>query len=523
METDTVVVGNGPSAMILSYILHGWIPFYSSDPPHPDPLLDTKLKSASNLLDIDVDELTAHFAASRLSYSTQALPINVLLDTLVRPSLDTEESGNISNVEWRHMPEKAISHIVFGSSSNPGGQWTEEPSGASWDIQTLSYAAMLSLPGYSFADHHKKTTGQDLAPFTRPTRREIAEYFRVYPTAVHINQAFRCGEELNGITRTANGFYIKSHDLHCKRLVLASGIFSEILPPLPILQPILQTQPTPTVPILVIGSGFSAADAIISAAPDQKIIHIFKWAPDDRPSPLRACHQQAYPEYAGVYRIMKKAALAVKGVSSQLSKRRRGLSSAFLESRKWDEVYEGLSNVEITAVETEDGLAQVTFRQTDGTTFSRAVKGLVYAAGRRGSLGYLDTELRTEVLKHNTSDSDAVTMQTLRAQAIDDLEVAPGVHIIGSLTGDSLVRFAYGGCVYAARHLIEGREKQMVTRSACSSAPSIQAHSLSLPVMNGIDGHDICPSDIPEVTREDTLSKVSTVSPSRGWWHTFAQ
>ncbi|KAJ5925791.1 hypothetical protein N7454_007301 [Penicillium verhagenii] len=424
METDTIIVGNGPSAMILSYMLHGYIPFYSSDPPHPDPLLHAKLKHAPNLLNVNVDVLTAHFAASRLSYSTQALPVNVLLDTLVRPSLDIEESGNVSNVEWRYMPEKAVSHLVFGKPSDPGGQWTEHPRGASWDIRTLSYAAMLSLPGYSFAEHHKQRTGQDLPPFTRPTRREIADYFHLYPAAVHIDQAFRCGEELSNIARTPNGFYVKSHNIHCKRLVLASGIFTEILPPVPALQPLLQTQMTPPVPLLVIGSGFSAADAIISAAPDQKIIHVFKWAPEDRPSPLRGCHQHAYPEYAGVYRLMKKAALA--GATNQRPKYRRGTSTAFIESRSWEDVYEGVANVDITSVEIEGGLAQVTFRRADGFTFSRPVRGLVYAAGRRGTLGYLDGELRSEVFGADGSDDAIVSAQTLRANAAEDLEVAPG-------------------------------------------------------------------------------------------------
>ena len=504
--------------MILSYILHGYIPFYSSNPPHPDPLLDAKLKLAPNLLNADVDALTAHFAASRLSYSTQALPVNVLMDTLVRPSIDIDEPGNTSHIDWRYMPEKAVAHLVFGKTTHPGGQWAEDPFGASWDIQTLSYAAMLSLPGYSFADHHMKTTGKDLPPFTRPTRREIADYFDAFPAAVNIDQVLRCGENLSGISRTANGFYIRSHNLHCKRLVLASGIFSEVLPPEPILRPLLQTQSTTTVPLLVIGSGFSAADAIISAPPSQKIIHVFKWAPEDRPSPLRSCHQQAYPEYAGVYRLMKKAAVTGAGSAPQPLNSRRGSSTTFLASRRWDELYEGIPNVEIIAVEVESELAQVTFRRADGSTFSRAVRGLVYAAGRRGVMSYLETELRSEVLGHDDPKDTTVSGQTLRAKAIEDLEVAPGVHIVGSLTGDSLIRFAYGGCVSAAGKLIRGEDGEQESRSTRSSGVSTRPQSSSLAVMNGMDGHHIYPNDGSTLTREETLSKVSTAASSPSWW-----
>ncbi|KAJ5359712.1 uncharacterized protein N7496_012125 [Penicillium cataractarum] len=525
METDTVIVGNGPSSMILSYILHGHIPFYSRNPPHPDSLLDSKLQNNPNLLNADVDALTAHFAASRLSYSTQALPVNVLLDTLVRPSVDVDESGSTSNIEWRHVPEKAVSHLVFGDAPRPGGQWTEDPHGASWDIQTLSYAAMLSLPGYSFADHHRQATGQDLPPFTRPTRREIADYFQAYPAAVHVDDVFRCGEQLSGISRTADGFFIQSHNLHCKRLVLASGIFSEILPPPPMLQPLLQTQITPDVPLLVIGSGFSGADAIISASKNQKILHVFKWSPEDRPSPLRGCHQQAYPEYAGVYRLMKRAALAAASEGkSQRPKYRRGTSTGFLESRNWDEVYEGLSNVEIIDVKTKDDMAEVTFRRQDGSTFSRPVRGLVYAAGRRGTLSYLDSQLRTEVLGHDKVNNVAISGQTLRAKALEDLEVAPDVYIIGSLTGDSLVRFAYGGCVATAGHLLGSKDGERESRSICSSVVSTRPQSASLQVMNGMDGHHIYPANGTDLTREDTLSKVSTApAPTtvQSWWTTI--
>ncbi|CAG8941705.1 unnamed protein product [Penicillium salamii] len=524
MEIDTVIVGNGPSAMILSYILHGHIPLYTSNPPHPDHLLDAKLKDAPELLNADVDGLTAHFDASRLSYSTQALPVNVLLDTLVRPSVDVDEPGCISNVEWRSQPEKAISHVVFGKPVKPGGQWTEDPLGASWDIQTLSYAAMLSLPGYSFDDHHVATTGRVLPPYTRPTRREIADYFATYPQAAGIADSFRCGEELRGITRTADGFHIRSHNIRCKRLVLASGIFSEVLPPEPSLHPLLNTTRSPETPILVVGSGFSAADAIISAAPDQKILHVFKWSPHDRPSPLRACHQQAYPEYAGVYRLMKRAALVAESKSNERPKARRATSTPFLESRNWDNLYQGLPNVEMIAAEINGELAQVTFRRADGTTFNQSVRGLVYAAGRRGTLDYLDPELRCEVLGPGDHTSSEVTGQSLRAKAVENLEVASNVFIIGSLTGDSLVRFSYGGCVATAGHLIDGERD---TRSVCSSLiSSPKMHSSTLSVMNGMDGHLVYPNDDADLTREDTFSKISTVTDQptvRSWWMTISR
>ncbi|PYH94866.1 hypothetical protein BO71DRAFT_378787 [Aspergillus ellipticus CBS 707.79] len=517
MDVDTIIVGNGPAAMILSYILHGHLPYYSSNPPHPDPLLHAKLRDSPELLDLDVHSLTDHFAASRLSYSTQALPVNVLLDTLMRPSVDVEELGSTTNIEWRYVPEKAVSHLVFGDAPRAGGQWTDNPVPASWDIQTLSYASMLSLPGYSFADHYRKATGKDLPAFTRPTRQETADYFRTYPEAVQIADVFQFSETLSGISRTENGFHIRSHNVRCKHVVLASGIFTKALQPRPMLQPLASLQPTSEVPLLVIGSGFSAADIIISAPKDQKLIHVFKWDPEGRPSPLRGCHHQAYPEYAGVYRLMKRATLAAEPTKPKRGKMRRASSTPFLETRPWGDIYEGLPNTEIVDVEMQQDQALVTFRQSDGNTFTRPVRGMVYATGRRGSLDYLDRQLLSEVREGDeaTEISPIISARTLRGKAFEDIEVAPDVFIIGSLTGDSLIRFVYGSCVQVAGKLIGAHAGQQ--RVWCGSNNNSRPQS-SLGVMRGIDGHDISPPSESRTVDNDRMSLTIPQKIMGGLW-----
>lgn len=479
------------------------------------------------MLDVDVDALTEHFAASRLSYSTQALPVNVLLDTLIRPSVDVEDADCTTNVEWRYEPEQAVPHLVVGDAPQPGGQWVENPMPASWEIQTLSYAAMLSLPGYCYAQHYRRVTGKDLPAFTRPSRREIADYLCAYPQAVQVDDSFRNHEMLAGISRTEQGFVIGSHNIRCKHLVLASGIFSEVIQPLPILNPLRSLEPVPEVPFLVVGSGFSAADVIISAPKNQKILHVFKWDPENRPSPLRGCHHHAYPEYAGVYRLMKRAAVAASSSGSSTTKRprtRRIASSGFLEGRDWDVVYEGQPNVEITGVDMhDDDSATVTFRHANGETFTRPVRGLVYATGRRGTLGYLDEPLRCEVLDSSTGSSPVVSAQSLRNKAVESLEVARDVFIVGSLTGDSLIRFAYGGCVQTAGRLIRAHAGESGTsennRASFNSSPtsSVREKKQPLGVMNGIDGHHI----YPHREREQSISDEngSPIAVNLGsWW-----
>jgi hypothetical protein len=448
----------------LSYLLHGHVPYYKPSPPHPDPLLHGPLQRDPALLRPDLGALTAltdHFAASRRSYSTQALPINVLLDALVHPLGELDVSSQSSStVEWRFMPDLAVSHVVLARSAQPGGLWAdEEPVPVRPDLATLSYAPMLSLPGYSFADHHRCLTGTDLPPFNRPARRDVTAYLRAYPAAVGIQDIIRCNEDVNGVERTANGFYIRSHSIHCRHLVLATGVFSQPISPPALLLPLTAlpvssghiAQSVP-VPLLVIGSGFTAADVILSVPLGQPILHLFRWDPENRPTPLHGCHPHAYPEYAGIYRLMKHAVLALETRSSSTrSKRRQPVWTPIPE-----ECYEGGPNAEVTDVQIHQPRPTVTIRRSDGSFISRSVCGLVYAVGRRGSLSFLEPSLRAEVMAGAADECGeaVISSQTLRSKMLKDLEVAPNVFAIGGLTGDSLIRFAYGGCVYTAARVM---------------------------------------------------------------------
>ncbi|MCJ1353577.1 MAG: hypothetical protein MMC33_003564 [Icmadophila ericetorum] len=459
-DVDVAIVGNGPSALILSFILHGNIPYYDPANPHPDPILHAKLLKSPCLLDIDVLDLTAHFTASRLSYSTQALPVNVLLDTLIRPLADTEPGSFRSCVRWRHEPHQAVSHIVLGNTTQAGGQWADNPVAASWDIKALSYAEMLSLPGYSIEDHFKATRNQVLEDFHRPTRREVANYLAAYPLAVGIDSTIWLSRPVESIIRTSNGFHLLPENIYCKHLALASGIFSQLVPARPQLQPLLRLPHSPSTtdaPLLVVGSGFTAADIIIANLPKRKIIHIFRWAPEDRPSPLRACHPRAYPEYAGVYRRMKLSALKRLGKNSIMSPLKKSKANLFFNPQDWDDVYEGMPNTYIKGVSVHGNTATVTFEDEDGGIQQQEVSNLEYVIGRRGSLQFLERNLRSEVLGPNFGESDnsaTISGRSLRTKVEKNIEVTPNVFAIGSLTGDSLIRFAFGGCVYAAREII---------------------------------------------------------------------
>ena len=534
-HVDTVIVGNGPSALILSFILHGNIPFYTPSSPHPDPILHKKLSQSSCLLDVHLHDLTAHFAASRLSYSTQALPINVLLDTLIRPLADTSPEKYKTCLEWRLDAEKKVPHLVLGNTTQVGGQWADNPVAASWDIGTLSYAEMLSLPKYSFEEHYKRTRDGSIPEFHRPTRREVADYLTTYSKQVGIQDSVYTQVEVGDIRRINDGFYVGSHHITCRHLVLASGIFSKLIPPRPSLCPLYalpRSNTSSDAPLLVVGSGFTAADVIISTPANRKIIHIFQWDPENRPSPLRACHPRAYPEYASVYRRMKLAAQEVLGPRGTSSPPRTRKSNPFFMERDWDTVYEGLPNTYIKDVALADGTAFLSLEKEDGTIIRRKISNMEYVIGRRGSLSYLDNSLAGEVL--GTQDEAAhlqpvISGRTLRPKTEKSLEVAQDVFVIGSLTGDSLIRFAYGGCVFAAREIIRRTGSSAFTFSKLMHSPSETLSTPAIPLEDqpgsghvdfiSTNGH----SDLQLDRTMRPLSKDREVSTCElwrepGWW-----
>lgn len=430
------------------------MPYYIGG--HYDSILDAKLFKDPNLLHLNPD-LYAHFLSS-LRYSTQALPVNTLLDTLIRPNADTEINPK-SCIEWRYEPEKAVSHVAIGDTERVGGQWAENPVSASADIGTLSYAEQLSLPGYSYADHVGKVEKEGECDFVRPSRTEFADYLRNYPEAVGISDSIFTSTKVDEVYRISDGFIIRSLGIRCKHLVLASGIFTVSIPPPPLLAPITELD-FREAPLLVVGSGFSAADVIISAPPTRRIIHIFQWAPDKRPSPLRGCHHSAYPEYATVYRQMKLAAIAsTKNRSARTPLlRRKSTTNPFFNRRDWT-LYEGLPNAEITNVSgsSSTSTATATIRLTSGECRNYEVGGLGYVVGRRGTIDFLSPSLQAEILSPTPMDLTSTTQisgRTLRTKAETSLEVARNVFITGSLTGDSLIRHAVGGCVFAAGRIL---------------------------------------------------------------------
>ena len=339
---------------------------------------------------------------------------------------------------------------------------------------------MLSLPGYSFSQHYVKLYGEAMPFSTRPRRRDVSSYYSSYPKEVGISSSIGLGSYVYQVERTGKtGFLVHvlrglensgfqqptSYVIRCKHLVLASGIFTTPLAPPLDLQQIQEyraseeSKEVTGFPLLVIGSGFTAADVILAANPSKKIIHIFKWDSTGS-SPLKGCHPSAYPEYASIYKRMKLAA-----------DKRPNLISSIWEQPS----YEALANAEVISVTPDPHFPNLfniqLFLHGCGTTVVRQVERLSYCVGRRGDLSYLSPELQAELGVSNTAC--CISGDTLRTRVSADVEVSKGVFAIGSLTGDSLVKYCFGSGASAAGKILSDGYEKIVNHGAPDGQNSI--------------------------------------------------
>ncbi|KAG5357997.1 hypothetical protein CJU89_4490 [Yarrowia sp. B02] len=552
---NTVVIGSGPAGLCLSYILHGNVPYYNPHVPHPDPELHRLLKpyerGGKSLLDAVSDrEVLQHVIDKGPHFRSSMLPVNLLLDLLVvsdeinyvsRDQMD-------SRITWVHEPDRAVDHVIIGT--HPGGQWAQSDSSTtSPDDQCLSYAEMLSLPGYPFSSHYREKYGKAPPEFLRPQRRDIASYFDVYPDVVGIADSLIIGTVIE-VDQTSKGYSVsyngqvglmtpgsesvpgspsgtqapwtpkRSCKLTATNVVLATGIFdkpsqfkthkhancsaksllynaectgmtlNELIDKR--FNGLFHFDRSSSDTTLVVGSGFSAADVISSTLKEGgRVLHLFKWG--DKPCPLKGFPRELYPEYASIYRWMKVA-----------QKRANSGVVAVPKKCKFDENgchYEGLANT--TILSAEDGVLRLEL--PGGEIVTREVGNVRICVGRTGSLQFLSNRILRELdLAHQeayTVNKHTISKRILSPRKEDsrgltdcglnhpnrslsnggpktpdsagaspcnggdsalcevnhafygDFQVLPNLYAIGSLAGDSLVRFVLGGAAAVGKLL----------------------------------------------------------------------
>ncbi|CAK6438676.1 unnamed protein product [Pipistrellus nathusii] len=341
-----VVIGNGPSGICLSYMLSGYRPYLSSETIHPNTILQSKLQEARHLSLVDQD----------LEYLSEGLegrstnPVAVLFDTLLHPDADFGKDYP-SVLHWKLEQHHYIPHLVLGKGP-PGGAWHNMEG----SMLTISFGNWMELPGLKFKDwvtsKRRNLKGDRVMP------EEVARYYKHYVKVMGLQKNFRENTyitsvsrlyrareedggqegaipaqhlqmekskfikrnwEVRGYQRVAGGSHVP-FALFAENVVLATGtldsparleVEGEDLPfvfhSLPEFGAAVSKGKLrgKVDPVLIVGSGLTAADAVLCAYNNNiPVIHAFRRRVTDPSLIFKQLPKKLYPEYHKVYHMM---------------------------------------------------------------------------------------------------------------------------------------------------------------------------------------------------------------------------
>ncbi|CAG9855923.1 unnamed protein product [Phyllotreta striolata] len=183
---EVVIIGNGPSGIVLSYMLSGNVPYVTSD-SHPDEMLSARLGPI-------VGDCLLYQDFSLLSSGLEGRSTNrvsLLMDALLHPHADMGWDLE-PLVEFRKTGAK-IDHIVLGKGP-PGGSWHRmDP-----QMLTLSLGSWMALPGMPFhsSDSEEK----------RAYAADVAKYYVQYTDKMGLAKNFRNGVTVDSVDEVKRSY-----------------------------------------------------------------------------------------------------------------------------------------------------------------------------------------------------------------------------------------------------------------------------------------------------------------------------
>ncbi|CAL1538647.1 unnamed protein product [Lymnaea stagnalis] len=476
MHTEVVIVGNGPSAISLSYMLAGNRPYYNGH-TLSNEYLSKRLQENMGISLVEQDLPSLCDGLEGRSNN----PVALLFDSLFHPDADLG-ADNPPAMDWKYQAEHEVPHVVLGKTK-PGGTW-QKIDGA---MQTISQNSWMELPGVPFkewlAKQRHTCRGENM--LGRATISDVKDYYSDYVKSQHLEKYFR---DYHTVTSVQRVFHLRNHvdsesgevepccqnvrrnHTHCwevrgystvmddqgqvvarqefcyvaPHVVLATGAYDipnrlgvegENLPCVvhclgEFEQRLAQCEAQTTDPVLVVGAGLSAADAILMALESNiPVIHVFRRNPNDPSLIFSKLPKAMYPEYHRVHSLMK--------------------------GKETNELYKALPRHSV--VEITDGKVLVKAKGTDSLIWFD-ISCIAIMIGSRSDLGFLPREGRHLGVvpkwpidsKHNTIDIDAYSYQSVHE---------PQMFALGPLVGDNFVRFGIGGALGIVSHISNCRKK----------------------------------------------------------------
>lgn len=188
---DFVVIGNGPSGIVLSYFLSGNWPYYTG--VTTDEFLHARLEGQPELSLVEQD----------LDYLSEGLegrsnnPVALLFDVLQRPDADLGLELP-SLLDWRHDKENNVNHVVLGSGL-PGGVWQT----IEGDMLTVSLGGWMELPNLNMAEWKASAAEKEGSEVhsRRATVNQVSQYYLDYVKVMGLEENFHNNTMVTGVRR----------------------------------------------------------------------------------------------------------------------------------------------------------------------------------------------------------------------------------------------------------------------------------------------------------------------------------
>lgn len=356
-----VIIGNGPSGICLSYLLSGHKPYLDTATVHPNPIIYRKLQETKHL---SITEQDLEYLSEGLEGRSRN-PVAVLFDTLLHPNADFGyEFPPV--LQWRRDKQHHIPHLVLGRAT-PGGAWhAMEGSmltislGIWMELPGVNYRDLTN--GKRRDATSDRATPEEISSYYRNyvKLKGLQKNFvdNTYVTSVqklcrgHEGEGLENGHtdqgdggvgdggnegfEVNGVECLNNGgggalwevrgYQQVQNDTHvpfslfAENVVLATGASDspvrlgaegEDLPfvfhsisdlGLAVSRRKLDMNSDP---VLIVGAGLSAADAVLCACNSNiRVLHVFRKSVDDPELIFKQLPKTLYPEYHKVYNMM---------------------------------------------------------------------------------------------------------------------------------------------------------------------------------------------------------------------------
>lgn len=492
---EVVVIGNGPSAIVLSYILSGHVPIWNGCPVSND-YLNMKLEQYvkdSPLLDQDLEFLSDGLEGRSRN------PVSLLIDNLMHPDADLGARLQ-SKIKWRQDPSAKVDHLCLGRGG-VGGVWNQL---TSKQLKTVSMADWMELPNYPMETFRRQrqasrcraamkneassSLSAEINPL-RATYEEVRAYYIYYVKRHGLANHFRNGYEVTSITRCCVDapFYddqaeeirtpeplwaIRGYEeqtkkpfvIYSKYVVLATGLCQKVTRPLVI--PDEQASQAITFtslnemenliikekrltnmskPLLVVGCGLTAIDVLLLCQQYSiPVVHVFRRAVDDHELALNQLPANLYPEYERIRELIRQSSSSTSSSSSSWSYRCHPQS-------------------EIISI-SEDGKVQIRHLRHQQTIDY----DISLVARLTGS------DVSVPFLLSSTASSTSLTTKKNTGLNINPYTYEcsdwENLYAIGPLAGDKLVRFLQGGALACAASLVKKHRQTSSTSNPTTNS-----------------------------------------------------